>query len=510
MFEIFKPKVNASMTVGTLGASEAASVVVTPTKSKATAAPSRKGGTLFKGTTPIRRGYFESLNDNGDRAGVPIYGYGSPLLSDMTRDQLTAICRYLADNHPLAIYATGLKRDYSVPITVTSASPSPAWNTAADLYWKDLQHIIDFTGRFHFDSLQETWSMAVDTDGDFGLTMTDVRGFPQVQVVNSTVIRAPNNNTLFCYSGVQLDQFGSVLGYWLRTMDKMIPEPQMFLCYEPRNDGEYRGISPMQAGSNDARDGHEINAFAKGKAKAEQAMVMVLKTPDGTIADTDWDPNATQTSEQKTATPKLGFADFLGKDIPVIPSDHEIIAPDIKINQTDFQGMQDHLAGRFVMSIGFPPAFVLDSKLTGPNQRAVNDKVKKAVERRKRAMGRAATWVRNNAIAWAIAKGKLAPQVGWDKVSLQGPAELSIDMSQQTQDRDAVMRGMMTLRDYHGRRNKNYEAEMEQGFKEAEKIIKKCTDLSGGDKTLFTMLLARFLPTGTAMPITPDTYDNAP
>lgn len=471
-----------------------------------------------KTTTPARRSYWDALQNDGSRASIPYATSWSPqvatFIADSSRDKLIGVARYLADNHPLAVYATGLMRAYAAPNHISAATENADWNRLADLWWKDLLPRIDFTGRWHFDALQEVWSQALDTDADFGLVVTDEAGFPQVQQIDSTVIRDPGKGTNTA-NGVQLDEFGRVVGYHIRTRDEMVPEPQMFLCYEPRNAGDYRGVSPMIAGANDARDQYEIKSFERRKAKTKSSIVGFLETEDGTVEENAWTvggndeaPAATATAQEK----QTGKMEMFGADIPVLKAGNKFVAPDIKIDTADFLEFQDHLAGCFVMGMGIPPAFVLDSKLTGPNQRAVNDKVQKVFERRKRTITRAAVWVRTRCIAWAIANGQLPAQRGWEKVNVQGPAEISIDMSQQVNDQNAVARGLMTRRTYFGKRSQNEEQQTNQAFIEVEAIIKRVDEMaskSADPATTRSLLLARFIPTGSSMPITPIPAENA-
>lgn len=469
-----------------------------------------------KTTTPTRRPYWDALQNDGSRSSIPAGSYYSPqvasFIADSTRDKLIGVARYLADNHPLAVYACGLMRAYAAPVHLSAATVNADWNRLADLWWKDLLPRIDFTGRWHFDTLQEVWSQALDTDSDFGLVVTDEAGFPQVQQIDATVIRDPKKSDTVA-NGVQLDQFGRVAGYHVATREGMIPEAQFFLCYEPRNAGDYRGVSPMLAGANDARDQYEIKSFERRKAKAKSSIVAVLETEDGTVEENAWTKGADDEAPASTASQQekqTGKMEMFGADIPVLKNGQKFVAPEIKIDTADFLEFQDHLAGCFVMGMGFAPAFILDSKLTGPNQRAVNDKMQKVFQRRQRTITRAAVWVRTRCIAWAIAKGELPAQPGWEKVNVQGPAEISIDMSQQVNDQNAVARGLMTIRDYYGKRSKNAEQQTNQAFIEAADIVARCDKIANGDATLRSLLLARYLPSGSSMPITPIPADNAP
>lgn len=472
-------------------------------------------------TTPPRRSNYEALNSNGDRAPLPInLTIRSDMqnwLSTLQRDQLVLLCRHLADNYPLARFAVRLKKNYSCPITVTSASPNPDWNTLADLWWQRLIPRIDFTNRFHFNTLQGIWCQALDTDADVGIMVTDQAGFPQVQTVDGMLLRSPTDAQM-AWGGVQQDEFGRVIGYYVYTQKDMIPEQQMLLLYEPNNMGEYRALPPMSLGSNDLRDAHETRQFEKRRMKTRSSIPMVIKTPSGTVEAGQWD-DGDEPDETATAREKMrAKADFEGGMIPVLNEGEDLVAPDLG-NDTgpNWMDFNASLEGHFCWSINIPPAFIQDAKLTGPNQRAVNDKTKKEIDARKATITRAVEWIRLRCIAWAIAKGDLPPQVGWEKVSTQGPAELSIDMAQQVNDREAVTMGLMTRREFFGKRSLNSERETKRSMNEDKDIIAECRTLATDEKTkvfdqaLFDRLLARYLPArSVSFPISPVPPDNAP
>jgi hypothetical protein len=466
--------------------------------------------------TPVRGAYYEALNQNGDRAPLPLAALSlsnsvKNFLDGMQMDQLVLISRHLATNYPLARFCVRLKKNYSCPITVTSASPSPDWNTKADLWWASMLPLLDFTKRFHFNTMQANWCQELDTDGGVGIIVTAVKGFPQVQTVDRLLIKAPAG-TAMAWGGVQQDEFGTVIGYWLETLKEMVPESQMLLLYEPNNSSEYCALPPMSLGSNDLRDSHEMRAFEKRRSKTVSSIPLAIRTQDGTVEAGQWDDTEDDQPDETSSTSEKvrARADFMGSDIPILADGEELVAPDLKFAAgADWMDFTGHLEGHFCYSIGFCPAFIQDAKLTGPNQRAVNDKTKKEIDARKATITRAVEWVRLRCIAWAIANNQLPPQVGWDKVSTQGPAELSIDQAQQVNDREATTMGLMTRREYYGKRSLNSDREFQRSLNEDEDIIVKCrkvaTDEKGNfESALFDRLLTKYLPTrSVSFPISP-------
>lgn len=491
----------------------------TLTPPRSGAATQRQGSPSPGGTTPPRYAYFEALTNNGERAPVPFTSFlnltAPSLLQSLNRDMLVGLSRYIADNYGLAIYALELKKTYSCPVTISAATGNAEWDLLADRWWQNLLHRIDFTGRFHFDTLQGLWCKALDVDADVGLVVTDQAGFPQVQTIDSVLIRAPQGAER-AWGGVQQDEFGRVVGYHVASWPgQIVPEPQFLLLYEPNNSGDYRPNPTMAShGGNDIRDANETRAYEKRRQKVKSSLVAVMKTPTGTMEPDEWGNDEDETPE--ATAPKFdqrtGIASLGGGDIPIVPEGYELKAPDLGPIEADaFQTMQDNLVSHFCYAIKMPPAFVLDAKLTGPNQRAVNDKFMKVARDRCKTITRAAVWVRTRCIAWAIAKGELPEINGWERVSTQAPAELSIDTGKAASDREAVSMALMSRRELYGQRSLNADRERNQIQREDESIIKWCREVAGQDNALLDRLLARHLPTrSVSFPITPDTSSNAP
>jgi hypothetical protein len=518
-FPFFRSK-SAAPTYPALSVVQPAPVAVSVA---ATTAPGRRqsgshaAAAPMRSTTPQRNGYFEALNQNGDRSNLPLGAYSlsssvASYLGTLQLDQLVGLSRYIADNYPLARFCVRLKKNYACPINVTSASPSPEWNNKADLWWQSILPLLDFTKRFHFNTLQSAWCQSLDTDGAVGIMVVEREGLPRVQTVDRLMLKAPRTATM-AWGGVQQDEFGTVTGYWVETMTEMVPESQFLYLYEPNNMGDYCPLPPMSLGSNDIRDSHEARQFEKNRIKVRSSIPMYIKTKSGTVEPGQWDdtedeqPDATSSASEKMRA----RGDFEGRMIPVLAEDEELAAPDLGNDTgTGWFDLVAHLEGHFCYSINIPPAFVQDAKLTGPNQRAVNDKTKKEIDSRKATMTRAVEWVRLRVIAWAIAKDILPPQVGWEKVSTQGPAELSIDQAQQVNDREAVKTGLMTRREFYGKRSLNSDRETTRALNEDEDIIARCRKVADGDSAVLDRLLARYLPAqSVSFPISP-VDQNAP
>ena len=151
------------------------------------------------------------------------------------------------------------------------------------------------------------------------------------------------------------------------------------------------------------------------------------------------------------------------------------------------------MISQFAAGLDIPPAYFLDSKLTGPNQRAVLGKAQKKFNTRQDTICRVVEWVWIRVIGWAIAKGELPAVDYWSKVQFQRPAKLSIDAGREAmQDREDAASGLMTRQDHYGARGKDWQRETDQSFSEAEYILNKASELAAKTGVAVEIILSRF------------------
>lgn len=439
--------------------------------------------------------YFEALRSSPDRipmtpaslspAGVAVMAYGA-------RARLSAVTRALYDNGGYVGYAVNQIAFYSTPLYPQAASKDLGWNTEAEAYFADWSQRCDFLGRPEMDfyGLQQVASQGLDLDGDAGAVMTAEAGFPQIQLIEGWQIGARQSiadKSLF--DGVRLDAKGRVIGYEIDGGTKAIPVPagMMMLIREPSIGSPYRGLSPMRRGMNDIRDARDIQHFEKVAVKQLASMVGAI---EGGYLDEDHGfslgdetppevPVSPQPDGAESPAKGLSRADMMGGDIPVIPEGKKWV--DVTPNRPNgtFGEFQDTLVSWYVAGLDIPPAFFLDAKLTGPNQRAVNAKAQRKFDHRKLAIARFVQWVWVRVIGWGISRGDLRSVDGWQRITLQGPASFTIDAGREAQqDREDHSRGLKTRRDSFGGRGLDWVRETDQIEAEWEYCIKKAKRLS--------------------------------
>lgn len=473
--------------------------------------------------TPVRH-YFEALNVVDHRTPIPAGGLQAQwLLNRWNRAQIAGIARFLWDNAGQVFYATDLIANYSAPMIPRAATLNRQWNEKANNLFDDWATRADYTGRFDFWDLQRMASYNCDIDGEgFALWVTE-EGLPQLQLIDAWRIDKPTSEKERVVDGVQLDASGRVTGYWLDSKT-FLPVNQIVHILEPDRVSAFRGISPMRRGSNDMRDATDIKGFQKILSKLSTVLSAVIQ--GGAVDDDPWGTpempanegtedttdDATTNAEQRSYT----VADLIGGDIPTLEEGQELKQVNTPVAPANNIDVISYLAGCFVAGLGLPPAFFLDEKLTGPNQRAVNGKAQRKFDRRKATIGRLArgAWLR--VMAAAIERGDIAGEKGWDRCDFIGPSKMTIDAGREmAQERDDVAAGLMTRRDHYGNRGRSWRRETDQIVEEIDYILERCAALSAEHGIPMATIAQSFgigaeKTTNTAQPLTKNESNDEP
>lgn len=475
------------------------------------------GSVGLQGLSTIGQGanhYYEALRTNGDRTNVTIQSFGNtPQYGACENDRLylSMLSRALYENGGYVGYAVNQIANYSAPVCPQAASENAEWNTKAEDWFERWCKRADFYNRaeIDFDGLQTLMSQACDLDGDIGITVTDESGIPQVQLIDGWRITNPDKADEYTESGVKLDSKGRVQGYFVRSDGKheFLSTNEMLLVRDPCLTSPYRGVSPMRRGMNDWRDAKDILGFEKLAVKHNASVIGVIKggfldesggfdltaqpgnDAQSGITQEEGEPLADATPGEK----QLSRQDLLGGDIPVLEDGKEFQRVESNRPNAQFDDFLSSLISQFAAGLDIPPAYFLDSKLTGPNQRAVLGKAQKKFNTRQDTICRVVEWVWIRVIGWAIAKGELEAVDDWDKVQFQRPAKLSIDAGREAmQDREDAASGLMTRQDHYGARGKDWQRETDQSFSEAEYILGKASELAAKTGVAVEIILSRF------------------
>src|SRR5579884_2365213 len=488
------------------------------------------------GSTPWTNPFtvFEALSNDGDRTPITTAGLGPTLAAggrwlpspvvNFQRLLLAAISEYLYDNNGLVSYGVDMIVNYSVPVIPKAFTDDAAWNELADAYFKEWMATADFSGRFHYSIIQEIACKSIDKAGDFGLIATSENGFPQLQCVESWQIGAlkvPTIPNIRIIDGVLLDAKGVVSGYAMQTMDgvEIVPANTMKLLYDPDRYYAFRGMTPLRRGSNDIRDQSDLKGFEKKAAKIHAALAAWLD--GGPLVEDDWggfreeheppvqdqsrhgwgggdgdgdnpDSGNGQAPVVKHERAKFNIADLLGGDIPVLNGQKLQLLDNKRPGHGTIEFLTE-LAGYFIAGLGLPPAFFSDTKLTGPNIRAVIGKAQRKFNRRQQMFIDLAEWIWPRVIADGIAKKKLAPNPQFAKITHQRPARLTIDLGDQAaNERADVQSGQMTRQERYGNRAKDWQHETDQFDRELDYIFDKAARKAAQYKIPIETVLAAY------------------
>lgn len=455
-------------------------------------------------------GYLECLRPSDDRtsmvpAALTTLRAGT---SGYDRVRVAALARALYDNGGLPGYAVNQIALYSAQVWPQSAATDKVWARQAERWFNDWSSRCDFIGRPEVDlgAIETQVCQAIDLDGDIGVALVGDAGFPQIQLVEgwrigSQLVAAADKSVI---DGVKVDEKGRVVGYLVDVAGKpvLVPSSEMLLVRDPSIVSPLRGISALRRGMNDIRDMRDILGFEKTAVKLHASMPGVME--GGFIDDA---PNfdlsggerpsqidAPAEGEEATAGEKgVSRADLTGGDIIALP-DGKTFKP-IESNRPgpQFSEFMNQLVAQFVAGLDIPPAFFLDEKLTGSNNRSVGVKAQRKFDQRQEVMCRLVEWLWVRVIGWAIDNGELPATEDWQRIRFQCPAKHSIDAGRDAQnDRDDNAKGLKSRSRIHANRGDDWETETDQCFAEEDYILDKANEQSKRTGVPVLLILARW------------------
>jgi hypothetical protein len=430
--------------------------------------------------------YFEAVRSSPNRADLPIQLRMLPLRlrrqlqvsETVNRLKLSALSRYALDNYSPAFLALELIANHASPVWPRPATDSSGWNRLAEDAFDSWAERCGFDGVTAYAEFCRSLCYAIDLDGDVGVSAELEGGELRLRLWPSELIGGGVLNGLPPleneWDGVLFDAAGRVAGY--RVINDFTGEPltydrnQFLLLMEPDVPGRFRGLSALRRGLNDLRDAQETKTFVKLSAKIHSALTAVIE--NGALAESDWkDPEAPAVSSGET--PKaLTVAQLLGGEIPIIQGSLKpLTGASVGQNSMDYIAQ---LGGWFVAGLGLPPAYFLDERLTGPNQRSVIGKAQRRFDVRVRAMSRFAAWLWRRWAAVEIAAGRLPPMDGWDRVRFQTPPRATIDIGDvERSNREAYSLRLKSRKSYHEQTGDNWVDELSQCVSEDLETVER-------------------------------------
>jgi hypothetical protein len=475
--------------------------------------------------------YFEALRQSADRSPLTPFGVMAGVrthVSGIERTMLSSLARAVYDNGGLPSLAVNLLSLYSGPIRPQANTGDDSVNDVYEVYFAEWAKRADFYNRPEMDfwALQSSICQSVDLDGDVGALMTAEAGFPQLQIIPGWRIGSgfePNDTKAI--DGVALDAKGRVTGYMIQGEDSepvTVPAGQMMLVRDPSPSSVYRGISPLRRGLNDIRDSKDIQAFEKLAVKHNAALLGVIEgapldddhgfnlSPMGPSGDGEEVGDGAPPEDATPGEEKLSRNDMLGGDIPILPEGREFKRVESNRPNAGYIDFLDSLAASFIAGLDLPPAFVLDTKLTGPSVRGVIGKAQRKFDQRGDVLCRLVEFVWVRVIAWGIEFDGLPAPQGWHRLTFNRPAKATIDAGREAaQDREDQASGLMTRSEHYGSRGRDWQTEIDQIFREEEYVIGRASEISKATGIPVETVLTRFGYSAKAPPPRPEGKDGS-
>jgi hypothetical protein len=458
--------------------------------------------------------YYEALSDSDDRSRIPLFALAArTILQSFNRDKLAFLARYLYDNDGNVSYAVDQIANYCAPIIPMAATKDSNANTVYENYFDSWCKRCDFTGRFHFGTLQRLICKSFDIEADILPEMRADHGFPQVKLYKSWKVNSFGIALDKACDGVAITN-GVVTGYYvvdvdtlpslslLRTLPKrFVSANTAKLLGEIEDYGSYRALTPIRRGMNDVRDAKDIKGFSKLAAKIGAALSAVIQGADveeeNVWADDDNNQPISDADAAAQGVPpatqqekKITQADLIGGIIPVLPDGKVIQQLENKHPGALVMELLEFLGGGMISGLGVPAAFFQTKKMTGPSQRGVNGQAQRKFNQRQEALAAFVEWTWVRVIAWGIQYDGLPAVAGWDKIEWQGPPQISIDSGEDaTAWRDDVSAGLMTRQEHYAKRSLNWQRETDQRFIEDDYILTKANALAKKQNVPITVIL---------------------
>jgi len=405
-----------------------------------------------------------------------------------TRDRVL-VSRFLQDTLPFAFYLTHTLPEEAVGrgIGIKSISTDREFaKRATDLFrrWAD-SRAVDLRKEATLYELQPLWlatilgdgetfvqKMAAQMEGAGSWKLQDrnkrrlqLQSFTRDQLTNPTSREDQQANPGRWIDGIRVNGLFQNDGYGVITESadgtasgfSVVNGPLMHHAKKATRLNQVHGNPWMFCGASDLLDSLDITAVRKHAAKIKSAFMGATVTRDGDIPKsmqsmiTRGDTGTTPADNGKR------YAEIFGGAI-VLPMAAD---EDIKWFQAheamDYGRFIEEIVSPMVWVFGYPPEYVFQKNLTGPNQRAILSKVAKAHERMRSLLYPVLQWVWDWVIGDALVSGELRdiknPPLDWNQVDFVADPDPSIDLGRDERIEIERLRGNAgTMEDYIERR----------------------------------------------------------
>ena len=395
-------------------------------------------------------------------------------LSPGVRTELVRRSRYLHRNSGfvremvsnMAIYSTG------DGIRPQAQSSDPEWNRRAEEIFRRWSAQCEVTNRFSFEECQSLVCRGMDVDGEFFVLKTrDRSGFAKIQLIETHRIGDDSEETC---DGVGLASDGSPSFYRLieDSGPRDIPAASMLHIFEPESVSAVRNAPTIQHSINHLLDEMELLALEKHAVKDNADVARILKTARGEIEDTG-DFSIGAQPNQPQASDAAQLQKIIGGKLVALKPDESLDSFQSNRPSPTFTGFLEHLHRSAALGV-LPFEFAADSsKIGGAGVRLVVAKADRRFSYRQLILiNRLIEPVWAYVIGDAIARGELAAQPQWWRISSTTPKRVSVDAGRESQQNRAdVEMGLKTISQSYGELGLDFEEEMRVRARNAKFLV---------------------------------------
>lgn len=395
-----------------------------------------------------------------------------------SRDRVI-VSRFLQETLPFAFYLTHTLPEEAVGkgIGLKSTSRNAEFSRRATEYfrrWADSE-AVDLRKEHTFYSLQSLWLSAILGDGEcfvqkvaggaegaetWSLSDTSKR---KLQLQTFTRDQLSSGKALpgeRWHDGIRVNGLMQSDLYRVQTegisqteiVTRDILAPFMKHLKRTIRPNQVHGVPWMFCGASDLLDALDMKAVRKHAAKIKSAFLGATVTRDGEV------PAAFRTAMTKgeSGTPPADngqrFVEIFGGAVMVPLAADE----DVKWFQAqeamNYGQFIEELVSPMVFSFGYPPEYLLSPKMTGPSQRAILSKVRKAHGKMRELLQPVLRWVWEWVIGDAMVNGPLAEFASvedWNVVDYVADPDPSIDLGRDERaEMEKLRANAATMEDY--------------------------------------------------------------
>lgn len=455
-----------------------------------------------------------------------------PIVSRDSREVLTPSVLRTLRSHARQLYARsgfvrGAFRDvarYLIGhdgIRPQSMTEDSGWSREIEARWQNWLKIADVRRMLHLNQIIRASSVEMDTDGDFGLLLTETGGgyespgMAQIQTVRAHRIDDGTKGDNKSSAGVILDSRGRVSAYRIVEGEKTrdVPASAFILLGDPELSDWVRYPSSIAHGINIVVENREIMDAVTVGIKTRASRAMVIKTPDGEADPDDYDA-ADETPGDLDA---LSLEEIQSGEILRLGPGESIQDMSQEFPGGQVMPVLEFQYREFATGYGCPLEVIWKSDLGGPAQRFFLSKFQRRVDERRSQVYIPHLYFRlwGFFVAKEMQRGAMPFREDWWKVRFVPTSPtVTIDVGREAQqNREDMAFGNRSLEEDAGERGRDWEELRDQIEREADDLVTRAKKLAEKHDVPFEValsLLSRRTPNGNLPTAPPESTATRP